>query len=144
MTTSCVKLFALYSSHTDGLCANINALIRAAVFVCQQQTDTPVFCSLITPSEITSPQMRYIRRRQSQESYTTKKHFISIARLSSFLLVAEAFWHSSIRSSLLYVGDIHCVARGCCQWLRPPPGLPSSSLWLQTAKRKKKYARILS
>lgn len=57
------------------------------LFMCQQsqqKTETPVLCSLITPSAITST--NELCEVSSEQSYTTK-HFISILRHNSFLLL---------------------------------------------------------
>lgn len=80
------------------------------------------------------PEMNYIGSAQSHKCYTTK-HFINALQNNCTLLL-QCILMEGITSFWLCVGGIRCVAQGCCQWWIPPPGLPSSSLWLQTAPQR--------
>lgn len=100
------------------------------LFMCQpsrQLADTPVWCSLFTPSAIHSTRQQYkisIEPGMRQQN-TLLAHY-----------VAASSRCGGVTSSWLCVGDIRCEARGCCQWSIPPPALPSWGLWLQTAQQK--------
>lgn len=110
-------------SHTEGL------------FMChksQQRTQTPVLCSLITLSAIIST------NELCKVQWNTLLTYHNTGASSCCI----AFWYAEVMSFWLYVGGIHCVARGCCQWWIPPPGLPSSRLWLQTAQQRKTHSFI--
>lgn len=42
-----------------------------------------------------------------------------------------------VTSFWLSVGDIRCVAPGCCRWSTRPPDLPLWGLWSQTAQQRR-------
>ncbi len=84
--------------------------------------------------------MNYGRSAQSQRG---KRQNTLLAHYNTTTSSCRgAFWFAEITSFWLCAGGIHCVARGCCQWSIPTPGLPSSSLWWRTAQQRKMQSFI--
>lgn len=129
-----ISLFLWPSQLSANISLLMNIGVPAGSFMCQQsqqRTETLVSCSLVTRSAIIST--KWIMQGQLRAGKVIQQNtllaYYKTTTSSCFQCILE------ITSSWLCVGGIHCVARGCCQWSIPPPGLPSSPLWSQTAQQ---------